>query len=62
VYANTETTADSFAGGSTFMSSQATNEIVVAPLTTMDLKVAMFYEMNTTLYDLNYVRLIAQQI
>ena len=62
VYANTETFADSYAGGSTFITTQATNEIIVAPTAVMTLKVAMFYPMNAALYDVNYVRLIAQQL
>jgi len=62
VYADTETLADSFAGGSTYMTSQATNEIVVAATTTLNLKVALYYPINAALYDLNFTRLIVQQL
>lgn len=62
IYANTQTTADSFGLGSTYIGTQATNEIIFAPVSNAEVKLAMATPMSTAMYDLNFVRLIAQQL
>lgn len=62
VYPGTQTTADSYGQGSTYVGSQATNEIIVEATANSTYQVVSYYQMNSMLYDVNYVRLIVQQL
>lgn len=60
--ANMETTADSFGSGSTYVGTQATNELIYVANSAINVRVATVYDMNNSMNDVNYVRLIAQQL
>lgn len=60
--ANTQTTADSYGAGATYVGTQATNELIWEANTAMTVRVATVYDMNNAMNDVNFVRLIVQQL